>query len=63
MQEALRRLHKDSGLRRRLGLAAGEVFRCSRVRLAIMDSLAALYRSVLQGAASMGDREVPRRVP
>ncbi len=63
MQEALRRLHEDPDLRRRLGLAAREVFRSRLVRASIMDSLEAVYRDVLEGRTTAGAREVPRRAP
>lgn len=52
MQAAVRRLHEDPDLRRRLGLAAREVFRRKLVRSSIMDSLEAVYRDVLAGDAA-----------
>jgi glycosyltransferase involved in cell wall biosynthesis len=50
MQDALRRLQQDPALRRRLALGAREVFQRKLVRTAIMDSLAAVYRSLLESA-------------
>ena len=54
MQEAIRRLHEDPALRRRIALAARDVFRSRLVRTSIMDSLAAVYRDVLATTRSRG---------
>jgi glycosyltransferase involved in cell wall biosynthesis len=51
MQAALRRLTDDPDLRRRLGLAAREVFRRKLVRSTIMESLAGVYGDVLADGA------------
>jgi glycosyltransferase involved in cell wall biosynthesis len=49
MRDALRRLHGDPELRRRLGRAARAVFRTRLVRSSIMESLLRVYRTVLAG--------------